>query len=181
MVGIGGDLPVNERFTLTGSIMYEEASGTSDMTSQQNFGNPLPLSNYPNTKITSLNIKGRYAINKNWSVTGGYAYQKYSYSDDQFNGYTNTIPFPGVTNNTSQSYLNGWNANIPYNANIFYLTATYQFDAPPLPAPKVAEAPPPVVRPAPPPPAAATTATATAGTGKSRSTRTCCSNSTRRY
>jgi hypothetical protein len=30
-----------------------------------------------------------------WSMTGGYAYRKYSYSDDQFNGYVNTLPFPG--------------------------------------------------------------------------------------
>jgi hypothetical protein len=66
-------------------------------------------------------------VNKHWSVTGGYAYERYSYSDDQFNGYTNTIPFPGVTDKTNQSYLNGWNANTPYNANIFYLTATYAF------------------------------------------------------
>ncbi len=27
------------------------------------------------------------------------------------------------------SYLNGWNANIPYNANIFYLTGTCRFCA----------------------------------------------------
>jgi MtrB/PioB family decaheme-associated outer membrane protein len=127
MIGVAGDLPVNEKFKLTGSIIYEQASGTSDMTSQNNFGNPLPLSNYPNTKITSVDVKGIYVFDKHWSATAGYAYQRYSYSDDQFNGYTNTIPFPGVTTNTSQSYLNGWNANIPYNANIFYLTATYVF------------------------------------------------------
>ena len=64
---------------------------------------------------------------KNWSLTGGYAYQKYDFSDDQFNGYTNTIPFPGVTTNASQSYLNGWNANQAYNANIFYLLATFKY------------------------------------------------------
>ncbi len=127
MIGFGGDLPVNEKFKLTGSIIYEEASGTSDMTSQNNFGNPLPASNYPNTKITSFNVKGIYTFDKHWSGTAGYAYEKYNYSDDQFNGYTNTIPFPGVTNNTSQSYLNGWNANIPYKANIFYVTGTYAF------------------------------------------------------
>ena len=127
MIGLAGELPVNERFKLTASILYEEASGTSDMASQNNFGNPLPLSNYPSSRTTSLNLKGMYAFNKSWSVTGGYAYQHYSYSDDQFNGYTNTIPFPGVTTNTSQSYLSGWNANTPYRANIFYLTATYAF------------------------------------------------------
>ena len=61
------------------------------------------------------------------SVTGGYAYQKYDYNDEQFIGYKNTIPFPGVTNNTSQSYLNGFNAFRPYTSNIFYALATYRF------------------------------------------------------
>src|SRR4030095_5604166 len=120
-----------------------------------NFGNPLPLTAYPNVKTVSLNLKGTYRFDKNWSVTGGYAYQKYHYNDDQFNGYTNTIPFPGVTNNTSQSYLNNWNAFQTYNANIFYLLLNFRFDPPQLPAPamRVAEAPPaPVARPAPPPP-----------------------------
>ncbi len=127
LLGFAGDWPVNERFMLTGSVMYEQVDGSSDMASQNNYGNPLPLTNYPNTKITSLNMKGTYAFNKNWSMTGGYAYQKYSYSDDQFNGYVNTLPYPGVTNNPGQSYLNGWNAYTPYDANIFYLYGSYKF------------------------------------------------------
>ena len=91
-------------------------------------------------------------------MTGGYAYQKYKYSDDQFNGYTNTIPFPGTSAaNSSQSYLDGWNANIPYNANIFYLLMTFKFDTPPLPVAqlKAPEAPP-AARPVVPPPPAPT-------------------------
>jgi outer membrane receptor protein involved in Fe transport len=78
-------------------------------------------------KITSLNLKGTYTFTKNWTLTCGYAYQKYDYSDDQFNGYVNTLPYPGVTTNAAQSYLNGWNAHIPYNANIFYLYGSYKF------------------------------------------------------
>ena len=159
LIGLGADWPVNEKFMLTGSVMYEKVDGSSDMTSQNNFGNPLPLPNYPNVKFISLNLKGTYRFDKNWSMTGGYAYQKYKYSDDQFNGYTNTIPFPGVsTPNTNQSYLNGWNANIPYNANIFYLLVSYKFDTPPLPIAqlKAPEPPPPAAKPAPPPPPAPT-------------------------
>ena len=155
MVGVGVDWPVNDRFLMTGSVIYDKVDATSDMTAQQNFGNPLPLTQYPGIKMWSLNLKGTYKFDKNWSVTGGYAYQKYDYNDDQFIGYTNTIPYPGVTNNASQSYLNNWNAFQTYNANIFYLLANFRFDPPPQPAPamRVAEAPPaPVVRPAPPPP-----------------------------
>ena len=126
LIGLGVDVPVNDRFMLKGSVLYDKVDASSDMTAQQNFGNPLPLPDYPNVKTVSLNIKGTYLFDRNWSVTGGYAYQKYDYSDDQFNGYTNTLPFPGTTT-TSQSYLNGWNANQTYNANIFYLLATFKY------------------------------------------------------
>jgi len=33
-----------------------------------------------------------------------------------------------VTNNTSQSYLNGYLAFTNYTSNIFYLLASYHFD-----------------------------------------------------
>ncbi len=183
MIGLGVDYPVNEKLMLTGSVLYEEADGSSDMSSQNNFGNPLPLPNYPNIKTTALNIKGTYKVSKNWSVTGGYAYQKYEYSDDAFNGYTNTIPFPLPTTNTSPSYLNGWNAFQSYDANIVYLTLKFSWDPPVLPPPamKVAEAPPaPVARPAP-PPAPAPRRHPPRRCRRSRSTRRCCSTSTRRF
>lgn len=127
LIGVGLDFPAGDKLMVTGSLLYEQTDGSSDMTAQNNYGNPLPLPNYPNVKITSFNLKGVYTVDKNWSVTGGYAYQKYDYTDDAFTGYQNTIPYPGVTNNTSQSYLNGWNANQPYNANIVYLLGTYKF------------------------------------------------------
>jgi hypothetical protein len=60
-------------------------------------------------------------------MTAGYSYEKYNYSDARYNGYQYTIPFPGVTNNVSQSYLNGYNAFTPYKANIYYLIGTYHF------------------------------------------------------
>jgi len=109
------------------SVLYYKTDGTADMASQGNFGNPLPIHDYDTTETTSLNLKGIYSINKNWSVTAGYSYEKYKYSDVRFNGYQYTIPFPGVTNNASQSYLNGYNAFTPYEANIYYLVATYHF------------------------------------------------------
>ncbi len=118
---------MNDAFTVIGSVLYEKTDGSADFESQNNYGNPLPLTQYPDVKMTSLNLKGVYKVNRNWSITGGYAYQKYDYNDDQINGYTNTIPFPGVTVSTSQSYLSGWNAYQSYNANIFYLLGTYKF------------------------------------------------------
>lgn len=126
-VGLGLDWPAMDRLMIKASVLYYKTDGTADMASQNNFGNPLPINDYDSTETTSLNLKGIYAINKDWSVTAGYSYEKYSYSDVRFNGYQYTIPFPGVTTNTSQSYLNGYNAFTPYKANIYYLIGTYHF------------------------------------------------------
>jgi len=78
-------------------------------------------------KQTSLNLKGVYTLDKNWSFTGGYAYNKYDYSDIAYNGYQYTIPYPGVTSSTTQSYLNGYRAFTNSDQNIFYILATYRF------------------------------------------------------
>jgi hypothetical protein len=163
MVGVGLDWYVTDKLTIKGSALYFESDGQSDVVSQNNFGNPLPINAYDNWKRTSLNLKAIYALNKSWSFTGGYAYEKTRYSDIAYDGYQYTLPFPGVTNNTGQSYLNGYRAFTNADANIFYLLATYKFDlSPPAPAkvaepPKVsavaaAPPPPPPPPPAPPPP-----------------------------
>jgi outer membrane protein OmpA-like peptidoglycan-associated protein len=118
------------------------------------FGNPLNIGNFDDSKQQSFNLKAIYAYNKNWSFTAGYAYEKYSHNDIGTDGYQYTLPFPPVATNASLSYLNGYDAFTNGHQNIFYLTASYSFDAPPLPIAqlKMAEAPPPVARPAPPPP-----------------------------
>jgi len=126
-IGAGLDWPAMDRLMVKASLLYYKTDGSADMTSQGNFGNPLPINDFDTSEKTSLNLKGIYDINKSWSVTAGYSYEKYSYSDARFNGYQYTIPFPGVTTSTSQSYLNGYNAFIPYKANIYYLVGTYHF------------------------------------------------------
>jgi len=63
----------------------------------------------------------------NRSFTLGYAYERWRYNDAAYDGYQYTIPSPGVTTNTSQSYLNGYLAFTNYNANVVYLLATYKF------------------------------------------------------
>jgi MtrB/PioB family decaheme-associated outer membrane protein len=125
--GVGVDWPALSNLMLKASYLLVKTDGKADISAQNNFGNPLPIGAYDDTKTQSFNLKGIWDINKSWQVTGGYAYEKYDYSDDQYNGYQYTIPFPGVTNNTSQSYLNGFNAFRPYTANIFYALATYKF------------------------------------------------------
>jgi outer membrane protein OmpA-like peptidoglycan-associated protein len=162
LIGVGGDMPWGDKLMFSGSFLYEKTDGSADMVSQNNYGNPLPLNAYPNTKMYSLNLKGTYKFDRNWTITGGYAYQKYDASDNQFNGYINSLPSlnasTGVNTESSRSYLNGWNAFNNYDANIFWLTVKFAWDAPALPqapAPKVAEAPKVVAPPPPPPPAPA--------------------------
>jgi MtrB/PioB family decaheme-associated outer membrane protein len=127
LVGIGLDWFVTERLTIKGSLLYFESDGQSEVVSQNNFGNPMPINAYDNWKQTSLNLKAVYALNKNWSFTGGYAYERSRYSDIAYDGYQYTVPFPAVTNSTTQSYLNGYKAFTNADANIFYVLATFKF------------------------------------------------------
>jgi len=138
VLGAGLDWRAMERLLIKGSVLYYETDGSADIVSQNAagvfgvgsafFGNPLPITAYDDTKRTSVNVKGIWSYDKNWDFTLGYAYERWRYSDAGYNGYQYTIPFPGVTTNTSQSYLNGFNAFTNYNANIVYLLATYRFD-----------------------------------------------------
>jgi len=127
LIGVGLDWYATDKLTIKGSLLYFESDGNSDVMSQNNFGNPLPIEAYDNWKRTSLNLKAIYALNKNWSFTGGYAYERTRYNDIAFDGYQYTIPFPPVANNTGQSYLNGYRAFTDANANIFYVLATFRF------------------------------------------------------
>ena len=127
ILGVGVDWPVLANVLIKASYLYVKTDGSADIVAQNNFGNPLPIVAYDDTKTQSFNIKGIYTYDKNWAFTLGYAYEKYTYSDDQFNGYQYTVPFPGVTNNTSQAYFNGFNAFTNYTANIVYLLGTYRF------------------------------------------------------
>ena len=126
-IGVGVDWPAMDRLMVKASYLYFKTDGSADMSSENNFGNPLPITAFDDSKKQSFNLKGIYTVNKNWSVTAGYAYEKYEYSDQRYDGYQYTIPFPPVTNNASQSYLSGYNAFTPYNANIFYGLVTYRF------------------------------------------------------
>ena len=174
MIGVGLDWPAMRGLLFKASYLYVQNDGTATFSSQDatgamvggpaGFGNPLNIGNFDNSKQQYFQLKALYAYNKNWSFTAGYAYEKYSKNDIATDGYQYTLPYVGVvTPTTSLSYGNGYDAFTNGNQNIFYLQATYKFDAPPLPmAPmKMAEAPvaaapppPPPPRPAPPPPPA---------------------------
>jgi len=164
MIGVGADWPVTDAWLLNASYMYVKNTGDATFSAPccdsngNQFNNPLNIGNFDNTKQTYFNIKATYTLNKNWSFTGGYAYEKFSRDDIGSQGFTYLIPSPTVTApSTSTSYTNGYYLNPNGNQNIFWFTVTYKFDAPPLPpAPvRVAEAPRPAPPPPPPPPPAA--------------------------
>lgn len=147
VVGVGGDLPVNEKLTLKGSFLYYETDGSADFNTQCGgepgqvgancpapagvttglYVAPFPVTAFDDIKGTSFNVKGIYRLDRNWAFTLGYAYERYRFSDVSYNGYQNTQPFPAVSNSTSQSYLSGYQAQPNYTANIFYLLASFRF------------------------------------------------------
>jgi MtrB/PioB family decaheme-associated outer membrane protein len=125
---LGGALsyPVSEQLKLTASLLYARNDGNADITAQ--VGNPLPINNYDTYKQTSLNLRADYRINKNWSLSGGYTYQKYDWNDDQYDNYQYLAPPPPAALNTSTSYLNGVYAFPSYRTNIVWLIGKYYFD-----------------------------------------------------
>ncbi len=172
MIGAGLDWPAMSSLMLKASYLYVQNDGQASFSSQTQgapydmvggpagLGNPLNIGNFDDSKQQYFNLKAVYAYNKNWSLTAGYAYEKYNSNDIATQGYYYVAPIPAPgTVNASASYLNGYDAFNNGHQNIFYLTVSYKFDAPPLPvAPlRMAEAPPPppVAKPAPPPPAPA--------------------------
>jgi len=162
MIGLGADWPVNQQWMLKAAYMYVKNDGSATFSSGccdrngNSYGNPLNIGNFDDTKQQYFNIKATYQYTKNWSFTGGYAYEKFSRNDIGSQNFTYLTVSPIAQAPTpSVSYANGYYLNPNGNQNIFWLTATYRFDAPPLPPapePKVAEAPKPVVAPPPPPP-----------------------------
>jgi hypothetical protein len=125
--GIALDVPALSNLTIKVSAIYYKTDGSVDLALQEGVPasvvRPLPIGTWDDSRKTSINVKGIYKVNKAWSVTAGYAYEKYDYVDSQFEGYRNTIPAA----NRADSYLDDIYANPQYKANIVYALVTYRF------------------------------------------------------
>jgi MtrB/PioB family decaheme-associated outer membrane protein len=125
--GVALDWPAMEKLTIKFSAIYYKTDGSVDLALQEGVPasvvRPVPIGAWDDSKRTSLNVKGVYTLNKSWSFTAGYAYEKYEYNDSQFEGYRYTIP----ASNRADSYLDGVYAFPQYKANIIYGLATYRF------------------------------------------------------
>jgi outer membrane protein OmpA-like peptidoglycan-associated protein len=160
MVGLGADWQAMDNLKFSASYLYVENKGEGTFGYQNGvvLNNPpvLNIDNFDSSKQQYFNLRGTWNYNKNWSVTGGYSYMKYSHNDIATQGYQYVLPYQGATaTNTSLSYLNGYDAFTDGSNNIFYVLFTYKFDAPQLPiAPlQMAQtAPPPAAAPVAPPP-----------------------------
>ncbi len=126
-IGLGADWVPRERLTIKSSLIYAETKGTTDFSIQpggSTTAGTRPIENFDNTTRVSLNIKGIYNYDKNWELTGGYAYEKYKYSDI---GYDNTQYVIPSGNPARFTYFTGQFSFQPYTANIVYLLARYKF------------------------------------------------------
>ena len=105
------DWAADRQVMLTASYSYQKTSGGVDFNVGQHYAaaaatNGGPLVNYvtDNTKLQRFQIKGTYNFNKNWAFDGGYAYEKYDYSDGQMAGYRSYYPYFQNSRNTRLSF-----------------------------------------------------------------------------
>ena len=126
-VGIGADWVPRSRLKVKTSLLYAQTDGRADFSVQPG-GAPgpfLPITNFDNTRRTALNLRAVYEYSRAIELSGGYAYERYHYSDI---GYDNTkyvaatLPAPSTL-----SYTTGQNAFQPYSANILFAAAKYKF------------------------------------------------------
>lgn len=118
VVGLGADWPLNGRLKLVGSLIWQETDGTADFAANPAFYTPQNITAYDSFRKTALNLKGIYAVDKNFDLTIGYAYEQYHNSDISMDGYNYTL---------QGNFLSGAYAFPNYNANIIYATLKYKF------------------------------------------------------
>jgi hypothetical protein len=130
---LGGavDFPVTRGLKIRASLWLEKSDGSADFASQQNFGVPLNIPKYDAYSKTAFNLRAMYPMNKNWDLTVGYAYEKVTRDDTQYDNYQNVVWVGGnvITGaaNSTPNYLAGTYANPNYTANVLFVTARYNF------------------------------------------------------
>lgn len=124
--GFSADIPATDKLKVKASVIHYKTDGAMDFSAPPVIAAatyPQPIGAYDDSKRTTFDIKGIYALSKQWSVTGGYAYEKFSYKDAQFDGYRYVI----TAASRADSYLNGYMANPNFNNSIFYGMVSYKF------------------------------------------------------
>ena len=136
--GLGADWKPTSRLKVNSSLSWTKTTGRVDFAVPGLAGGApvtgtVPILSSDDTRKVSFNIRATYQATKQWDVTGGYAYERYTFKDIAYEGYQNMVPGAiagGVPNynSTSSSWLSGANANPNYRINAVYVKGTYKFD-----------------------------------------------------
>lgn len=125
--GAAVDWVATETLKLKFSAIYYKTDGSVDLALQEGVPasvvRPGPIDSWNDSKRVSLGMKGIYTMSKTVTLTAGYAYEKYEYTDAQYDGYRNTIP----ASSRQDSYLSNLYAYQPYSANIVYALVSWRF------------------------------------------------------
>ncbi len=118
--GVGLDVPVNERFNFVANFLTQKNDGEVNFESGQTplTNVPIGISNWDDYTKYAFNLKGVYAINKQFDVTGGWTYEDYKFRDVGFDGYQYAF---------GSDRLTGAYANPDYHVNVLYATLKYKF------------------------------------------------------
>lgn len=100
---------------------YGPTSATAPPTGWTN--DSIDFNSWDDYKKDALQLKGTYSLSAQVDLTGGYAYEKYRYSDGAYDNYRNVAQVSA----TAGTYLSGANANPDYTANVVFLAAKYKF------------------------------------------------------
>ena len=118
------------RLSIKGSLSFAKTEGTADFTPEAGVIPALvatpfqSITNIDNTKRTAFNLKAVYAYDKQWELTGGFAYERYEYNDIAYTGTRYVAP---DSNPNEVSPVTGQYSFQPYKANILYASAKYKF------------------------------------------------------
>jgi hypothetical protein len=126
-VEFGADWPVMEQLVLKGSAIVQQTRGRVDFEAQTlEDGTPatllFPINSYDNIDRVSINPRAVYLIARKVELTLGYSYERYDYTDAQYEGFQYTIG-----SGTTTSYLSGVYVFPDYKAHIAYGTLRYRF------------------------------------------------------
>jgi hypothetical protein len=132
--GIGLSLmniyPVPRKLIITMQYDYVKSDGNADLTYL--FAGALPagatndnidISNSDDYRKKSFSVKAVYNVSKPLTLTLGYAYERYKYSDVHYDDFRYML-FDG---GTLRAVYTGALANSSYQANVVYLGLTYKF------------------------------------------------------
>lgn len=128
-LGVGADWVQSEKLKFNGSLLYAKTTGLAEYKSVNDIGTPanVPGSsslNMDNTTKKSLNLKAVYKLDKQWTLNGGFAWEKYTFGSDLYAGYNYTAV---STANVGSAYLSGAGYAPDYSVRILYLTGSYKF------------------------------------------------------